>query len=159
MHPPPDRRLGHAWVLLCIGLILHVVDEALTGFLGVYNSTVDAIHARIPWLPVAQFEFRPWLTGLLIAAAVLLAVSPWMYRGAAWMRPVAYLFAGIMVINALGHTAGTIAGRTFAEIRIPRPMPGFYSSPVILAAALYLQFRLKHPAFADSQREAGTKTV
>lgn len=156
---PPDRRLGHAWVLLCLGLLLHVTDEALTGFLGVYNPAVDAIHARIPWLPLPQFEFRSWLIGLLLVSTLLLALSPFLFRGAAWMRPVAYLFAGIMVLNALGHTAGTIAGRTFGEIRIPRPMPGFYSSPFILGAALYLLFRLKHPPSPDRRRGAGIKTA
>ena len=142
-----DRQLGHAWVLLCLGLLLHVTDEALTGFLSVYNPTVAVIRERFPWLPVPQFEFESWLTALLIGVAVLLLLSPFVYRGAAWVRPLAYGFAGIMILNAVGHTAGTIAGRSFGSIRFPRPMPGFYSSPFILAAALYLLVRLrKSPA-------------
>ena len=143
---PPNRWLGHAWVLLCCGLLLHVSDEALTGFLSVYNPTVIAIREKIPWLPIPQFEFGTWLTGLLVGAALLLALSPFAYRGAPWMRPISYIFAAIMIGNALGHTAGTIAGQTFDWIRFPRPMPGFYSSPFLLAVALHLLFRLKHPA-------------
>lgn len=158
MRPPLDRQFGHAWVLLCIGLLVHITDEALSGFLAVYNPTVGAIRERIPWLPIPQFAFRSWLVGLLLTAALLLAISPFAYRGAVWIRSVAYVFAAIMIVNALGHTVGTIAGRTFAGIRIPRPMPGFYSSPFLLAAALYLLFRLKHPAFRDSKREARIKT-
>src|SRR5437868_1194762 len=124
-----DPKLGRAWVLLCIGLLLHVTDEALTGFLSVYNPTVLAIRERIPWFPMPTFEFESWLTGLLIGVAVLFALSLFVFRGAVWIRPIAYVFAAIMILNALGHTAGTIAGQTFDTIRISRPMPGFYSSP------------------------------
>jgi hypothetical protein len=152
---PPDRQLGHAWVLLCCGLVLHVTDEALTGFLSVYNPTVAAIRERVPWIPIPQFAFEAWLTDLLVGTAVLLALSPFVYRGAAWMRPVAYIFSGIMIANGLGHTAGTIAGQTFNWIRFSRPMPGFYSSPFILAAAVNLLFRLKHPMDSSSRSTAG----
>lgn len=140
---PHDRQLGRAWVLLCLGLLLHVTDEALTGFLSVYNPTAVVIRQRFPWLPVPQFDFQSWLIALLIGVAILLALSPFLYRGAVWMRPIAYGFSAIMIVNALGHTAGTIAGRSLGPIRFPRPMPGFYSSPVILAAALYLLVRLR----------------
>lgn len=145
MDQPANRKLGHAWLLLCLGLLFHVIDEAGTGFLSVYNPTVLAIRERIPWLPVPAFEFRFWLAGLLAAVALLLAMAPFVYRGAAWTRPIAHLFSGIMILNALGHTAGTIAGRTFASIHFPRPMPGFYSSPFLLAAAVYLLVRLRKP--------------
>ena len=43
-----------------------------------------------------------------------------------------------LIANALGHILGTIAGRTFAEVRFPRPMPGFYSYPLLLLASLWL---------------------
>src|SRR5262245_56259557 len=42
-------RLGVAWVLLWTALAVHVTDEALTGFLSVYNPTVRALQARF-WL-------------------------------------------------------------------------------------------------------------
>jgi hypothetical protein len=53
-------------VALCAALALHVADEALSGFLSVYNPAVRAIRERVPFLPLPTF---------LIAAAVWLLLS------------------------------------------------------------------------------------
>ena len=37
----------------------------------------------------------------------------------------------------------TIFGRTVASVHFPRPMPGFYSSSLLLAGSLYLLLELK----------------
>ena len=136
-------RLGIAWVLLCLALAAHVTDEASTGFLAVYNPTVVSLRARLGFWPMPTFEFREWLTGLIVAVVVLLALSPFVFRGSPWIRPLFYFFAVIMLANGLGHTAGTIFGRTVASVRFPRPMPGFYSSPHLLAAAVYAFVQLR----------------
>jgi len=133
----PVSRLGIAWVLLCLSLAVHVADEALTGFLSVYNSTVVALRAKLGFWPMPTFGFREWLTGLIVGVVVLLALSPFVFRGARWIRLIFYIFAIIMLANGLGHTAGTILGRTVASIHFARPMPGFYSSPLLLAASIY----------------------
>lgn len=75
-----------------------------------------------------------------------MALSPLAFRNARGLRPLAYLFAVIMLLNGLGHTLGTIAGRTVAGVHFPRPMPGFYSSPLLLAASLYLLVQLRRSA-------------
>jgi hypothetical protein len=59
------------------------------------------------------------------------------------MRPIAYVFAILMLVNGLGHTLGTIFGRTVESVRFPRPMPGFYSSPFLLVASVYLLSQLR----------------
>lgn len=134
-----------AWVALCAALVLHVIDEASTGFLSVYNPTVMAMRQRFAWFPMPTFEFREWLTGLAIANLVLLALAPFAFRGARWMRPLAYVFAIVMLLNGAAHTTGTILGRTVEAVRFVRPMPGFYSSPALLAASTYLLIRLRKP--------------
>ena len=139
-------RLGQAWVVLCLALVLQVLDETATGFLSVYNPTVMALREKVPWLPVPTFRFEIWLGGLLAGCALLLALSPFAYAGARWIRPIAYAFAVLMIFNAMGHTAGTIAGRTFASVPVPRPMPGFYSSPFLLAGSLYFVVPPAHAA-------------
>jgi hypothetical protein len=131
-------QYGRAWVALCLALALHVSDEATTGFLSVYNPTVQAIRARYSWFPMPVFGFTEWLTGLICAVVVLLLLSPFFFRGARWTRPLAYFAAAIMLLNGLGHTAGTIMGRSVASVHFARPMPGFYSSPFLLAASVYL---------------------
>ena len=91
------------------------------------------------------FEFREWLIGLTIANVVLLALTPFAFRGTRWIRPLAYLFAAVMLLNGAAHTTGTILGRTVESVRFTRPMAGFYSSPALLAASTYLWIRLRKP--------------
>ncbi len=143
---PPDslvyRQLGWAWVGFCLAVALHVTDEALTGFLSVYNPTILAIRPPDWWFP-PTFSFRAWLTGLILAVLLGFAISPFFFRGYRAVRPVGHFVALVAgIVNALGHITGTIFGRTVASVRFPRPMPGFYSSPILLAAAVYLLFRL-----------------
>jgi hypothetical protein len=128
-----SRRFGHAWVALCLALAAHVADEALTDFLSVYNPTVQAIRERYAWFPMPIFEFETWLAGLITGIVLLLALSPFAYRGARWMMPLAYVFATIMLLNGLGHIAGSFY--------LGRLMPGVYSSPLLLGASLYLLYR------------------
>lgn len=149
-----SAKLGIAWVALCVALLLHVLDEALTNFLSVYNPTVLALRERFSWFPFPVFRFETWLAGLIILNLILLSLSPFAFRGARWLRPIAYLFGVIMLVNGLGHTLGTIFGRTVESVHFPRPMPGFYSSPVLLAASIYLLFELKVSA-ATARAPAG----
>ena len=147
--PAPDSRpnFGYAWLALCLSFCLHVADEALTGFLPLYNATVLALRAERSWYPMPVFEYRGWLTGLIVANLVLLLLTPFAFRNARALRPLAYIFAVIMLLNGIGHTLATIFGRgPVASIVIPRPAPGFYSSPFLLVASVYLLVTLKRSA-------------
>jgi len=138
----PDN-FGLAWILLCLAFCAHVADEALTGFLNVYNPTVIAMRDRLSWFPMPTFEYREWLVGLIVANLVLLALTPFAYRNARALRPLAYFFAGVMLLNGMGHTVFTVLGRTVASVQFPRPAPGFYSSPFLLITSIYLFMRLR----------------
>ena len=124
------RRFGWAWVGLALLLGVHVADEALTDFLSVYNPAVEAIRQRLPWIPLPTFTFEIWLAGLILLVSALLLLSPCAFRGARWMVWPAYPLGVIMLLNGVGHLAGSIY--------LGRPMPGVYSSPLLLAAAAYL---------------------
>jgi hypothetical protein len=128
-------NFGWAWVGLCLALALHVADEALTDFLSVYNPTVTTIRQRFPFLPVPTFTLSTWLIGLVLAVVLLFAMSPFAFRNARWMVPPAYGFASFMFANALQHVAGSIY--------LGRPMPGVYSTPVLLVCSLYLLKRVR----------------
>ena len=95
-----------------------------------YNSTVRTIRARFPFFPLPTFTFRVWLTGLVLAVVVLASLTPFAYRGAGWMRPIAYALGIVMAGNGLLHLVGSVYMR--------KAMPGVYSAPVILGAAVYL---------------------
>lgn len=135
--------LLRAWLALCLALALHVTDEALTGFLDVYNPTVMVLKQRTPWLPFPALSFGLWLGGLIALVVVLALLSPFLLNGARWARAIAWALAALMIANGLVHTAGTILGRTVGEVTFERPMPGFYSSPLLIAASVYLALQLR----------------
>lgn len=124
------KQHGWAWVALCISLALHVIDEATTDFLSVYNPAARAIRDRFPFLPLPLFSFGMWLTGLIAAVSVLLVVSTFAFRGSRWMRLASYPFAILMLVNGLAHVAGSLY--------LQRLMPGLYSAPLLVAASIYL---------------------
>lgn len=104
-------------MLLCGAFALHVIDEALTDFLSVYNPTVRAIRARFPFVPLPTFTFRVWLGGLIAAIVLLLLLTP-------------AAFGIVMVGNGVLHMIGSVYRR--------KAMPGVYTAPLILAAGVYL---------------------
>ena len=143
---PTNRSLAYAWIALCLALGLHVFDEATTGFLAVYNPTVVAMREKLGWWPMPTFAFGDWLSGLIVVCVVLLLLTPLVARGVPGTGALACIFAIIMLLNACAHTLATIFGRTVASVTFPRPAPGFWSSPFMAAAAVYLLYQLRKSA-------------
>jgi hypothetical protein len=123
-------RWRMAWVGLALALGLHVTDEALTGFLPVYNGIVEGLRAQYPWVPMPTFTFPVWLGGLILGVVLLLALTPMVTRRARWIRVVSLILGVIMTGNAFGHLG--------ASIYWGRPAPGVFSSPILLIAAIAL---------------------
>jgi hypothetical protein len=123
-------QYGLAWLLLCVALAVHVLDEALTDFLSVYNPTVRAIRQKFPFLPLPTFSFRVWLAGLILGTALVLCLTPFAWQASNWMTPLSYLFAVLMLGNGLLHLLGSFYLR--------RLMPGVYSAPLLVAGSVYL---------------------
>ncbi len=144
------RGLTRAWLLLCLSLLVHVIDEAITGFLRVYNPTVEALRSQLRWWPMPTFTFGAWLGGLIVLCFVLFVLSLWVVRGSRVMRAIAYVFAAIMLLNALAHTTATIFDRTVASVTFARPAPGFWSSPLMFAASIYMFAQLRRTRHAGA---------
>jgi hypothetical protein len=123
-------RFGFAWVLLSVALMLHVTDEAVTDFLSVYNPAVQAIRKRVPFVPLPTFTFRVWLAGLCLGILVAVGLSFLAFRGGRLALILAYPVAILMVVNGVGHIVLSLYRR--------RLMPGTYSSPILVAASVYL---------------------
>jgi len=123
--------------MLCLAFTLHVWDEAAHDFLSYYNSTVLALYGHFWWFPRMDMEFRTWIAAMLIATPVLLALTPWAYRNAGWLRPLAYVFAGIQLLNGAGPILATIRGRTVPSVHFEGPAPGVYTAPLLVALAVY----------------------
>ncbi|HEX4600552.1 MAG TPA: HXXEE domain-containing protein [Gemmatimonadales bacterium] len=123
-------QLGLAWVVLCGAFAMHVVDEALTHFLDAYSPMVQAIRARLPWVPLPTFTLRVWLAGLIVAVLTLSALSPFAWTHAAWIRPLARVFGVVMLGNGLLHLGAACYRR--------RAVPGVFTAPLLVAGAIYL---------------------
>ncbi len=125
-----NSQWGFAWLALAIAIALHVVDEASTGFLPLYNSIVASLRDAYPWVPLPTFSFSVWIAGLTIAVLVLLALSPLVFAGNRLLRPIAFLLGVLMILKGLGHIGGSIYLGGLA--------PGALSSPVLLLTAIAL---------------------
>ena len=119
-----------AWIALCGALAIHVADEALTDFLSVYNPTALAIHERYPLVAPPTLTFGDFLFLLISVVVLLVAASYFVWKGRWAMRPISYVFAGVMFLNGLLHIANSLYMGRF--------MPGVYSSPLLLAASMAL---------------------
>jgi Protein of unknown function with HXXEE motif len=125
----PARHM-RAWLLLVGALAIHVVDEALTGFLDFYNPLVLSIRSRLPWFPMPTFTFGVWLTGLIVLVFVLALLAPVIRRGGFAARLASWILSAIMLLNGLGHLAGSVYW--------DRWLPGATSAPLLLVASLML---------------------
>jgi hypothetical protein len=119
-----------AWLGLAGALALHVADEALSGFLLVYNGVVASIRSKVPWVPLPTFTFPVWLGGLILGILLMLGLTPSVSRGTRWIRIASLTLAVLMVGNAIGHVG--------ASMYWGRPAPGVYSSPVLFMASVAL---------------------
>ena len=137
-----EHRLALAWLLLVATVSVHVYDEARHGFLAIYNPTVSRIRERFPLLRFPVFTYRRWMIQLVAAIALAVLLTPLSVHLPQVFRPIAAIAAVAMILNGLSHLVGTMLGHTFRDIRIPRPMPGTWSSPAMIAAAVYLLFVL-----------------
>ena len=124
------KQWGVAWTTLTVVLGFHVIDEALTGFLPLYNSLVVSLRETFGWVPLPTFSFSQWLAGLVVGIILLLGLSPLVFSGRLYLRPVAYFLGALMTLNALGHIGGSIFLGALA--------PGTLSSPILLIAAVAL---------------------
>jgi membrane-bound ClpP family serine protease len=121
---------GLAWISLSVAIGIHVFDEVKHDFLSFYNPLVDSIRQHVPFLPLPTFTYGVWLAGLIVGIIILLCLSPLVFRGNRWMFLVSYLLGTIMLVNAVAHMAGSFI--------LGRPMPGVYSSPLLLGGAILL---------------------
>jgi hypothetical protein len=121
------NRNTAAWLSMVTAVALHVADEAITGFLPFYNDLVLRLRDNLGYFPAPTFEFSVWLGGLGIAVTLGYVLTPLVARGGRVIRIITTALGILMVANALGHMLGSVY--------LDRILPGFWSSPLLLAAA------------------------
>lgn len=122
-----------AWVLMVCAGAIHVADEAAHGFLSFYNPLVRDLRDSLGFWPMPTFSFEAWLAGLIVAILISFAVTPIVARGRRLIRVVVTVLGIIMVLNAMAHLLGSVY---FGYL-----LPGFWSSPLLLATAIFVVVR------------------
>ena len=125
----PERH-ARAWLFLVAALALHVLDEALTGFLDFYNPLVLQLRESLGFWPMPTFTFGVWLSGLVALVVILAVLTPAVRRGATGTRLVSWVLAVMMLGNGIAHLAGSVYYR--------RWIPGATSAPLLLVASIML---------------------
>jgi hypothetical protein len=126
-----DQRFGICWLFFGYTLALHVLDEAGHNFLAVYIPNALAIRHAAPFLPIPLFTFQSWIGSLALALTLLLALTPFAFRGRSWIRGLALPIAALAGIgNGLAHI--------LSSLYMKRLMPGVYSAPLLLVSGTLL---------------------
>jgi hypothetical protein len=118
---------------MIVSVAIHVFDEAMTGFLPFYNSSVTALRERFAFFPAPTFSFELWLGGLIAGILLCFGLTVLVARGGRVIRWVATILGVIMIVNGTGHLAGSLY---FGRI-----IPGAYSSPILLLSAINVVYR------------------
>jgi hypothetical protein len=128
------NRNATAWLLMVSAVAIHVIDEAMTGFLSFYNPQVLALRERLGFFPMPTFTFWPWISGLTVAVLLGFALTPIVRRGGTVIRIVCGVLSVLMIGNACGHMLGSIY--------FGRLLPGFWSSPLLFVASIWMLTRV-----------------
>ena len=123
-------RHARAWLTLVVILALHVMDEALTDFLSVYNPIVLQLRAAWSWFPMPTFTFGPWLSGLTVLVIVLALLTPAIRTGGWLVAGGSFVFGVLMFMNGVGHLAGSVY--------FGRWLPGATTAPLLLLGSAWL---------------------
>ncbi len=124
-----NKRFGKGWLFLSIALLLHIIDEAVNGFLPVYNRNVLRIRASTG-IPIPTFTFNIWLAGLISVEVLLLFLSRYAFQGRRMIVLLAFPFAVIMFLNGLVHLAGSFYMKEW--------MPGIITAPLLVFGSVNL---------------------
>ncbi len=112
---------------------VHVFDETVTDFLPFYNELVLNLRERFGFSLMPTFTLRAWLGGLIAAIVLCFSLTVIVNRGGNFIRAFTTVLGIVMVGNALGHMVGSVySGRL---------LPGFWSSPFLLVAAVLVVVR------------------
>ena len=127
--PQARRAQAAAWLYLCLHLAAHSAEEALNGFVDVWNPVLLRLRTATG-IPLPQFVFHEWLTWLAAGVIALTAMTPLVARGVRGFHTGSYVLALVMIANGVHHLA--------SPLYLGRYLPGQYTSPLLILASLWL---------------------
>ena len=137
-------RWTWAWLTLSLVLALHVAEEVMNGTLAFYRGLSDFVMDYMPFVKLPPFRYEVWLVDLIGASLLLIAMTWLVHRRRGPMRLASYVVATFAAANGMMHILMSMAAQQL--------LPGVVTSPLILAAALFLLLSI--PADEDTQNVA-----
>lgn len=128
-----ENKNAIAWALMVFAAGLHVFDEALTNFPGFYNSLVLELQKGLGFFPAPVISHRVWLGGLISVVIIGFVLTPLVNRGRGFFRILTTVLGANMIAKALVNILGSLF--------FGRLLPGFWSSPFLLVAAVFAVVR------------------
>ena len=123
-------RWTAAWLVLSLALASHVADEMINGSFAFYRDLADFFATYFPVVKLPAFRPELWAINLSGASLVLIGMTWLVYRRQGPMRLASFVVAGFATANAVLHIVMSVA--------LGHVMPGALTSPLVLAAALFL---------------------
>jgi hypothetical protein len=120
--------MKRAWLALTFALAVHVADEAWNDFLGFYNPFIMMLRDVLLWQWLPTYEFAEWLTGLIVAILILLALTRFSDRR--WLAWAALPYGLVLTLNSFAHIGGSIWTQ--------RMLPGTLSAPLLTVCGVWL---------------------
>ena len=122
-----------AWVLMVGAIALHVLDEALTGFVPFFNEKTIIISEWLGFVRIPAITFTVWITALIVGIIILFLLTFIVRRGGRVIRIFSIVLGILMIGNSLLHIVGSIYQGHL--------LPGFISSPILLITAVWVVYR------------------
>lgn len=133
-----------AWVFLCIILTVHVLGERpdlLHQILNGFAYVLSPVIRGVLWVG----RFNGWLAICIVL--LLMAALFWhaFRRPIRWIRAVAWIFCGALVLDLAAHFLAVVLGQIQPE-GFRHTMVGLFSLPVLVLASLNMIHVLRVPA-------------
>lgn len=136
-----------AWLVVCVVLAVHIVDEVVNGSFGLYEDVGRVLMIVFPSLELPPFQRDVWLVNLGGTLIVLFALTWWVRARSPLMATASYLLAAFATANGVLHLLAVAALKGL--------VPGAWTAPVLIAAGLYLFTSIPGRTQRNDVRAAG----
>jgi hypothetical protein len=110
-------RRFNPWLYLLLGLAqaAHSVEEVLTGLWLALPAVTGWLQARLPRVPVLEWNAQGFAAANITIVALLLGTSGFVFLRQPWTKHLVRVVSFVEMLNGLGHlSAALLTGRYFS---------------------------------------------
>ena len=105
------------WLYLALALAqaAHSIEEVLTGLWRWFPVVSGAVHARLGFVPVLEWNGQGFAVANMVLIALMLGFSPLPFINRTWAWSIATLIAVLETLNGINHiSAALVTGGYFS---------------------------------------------